>query len=84
MNRFPALILFNLGDTRSFFSLVLNKRFIDAPGELECPLEVEVADDHLARVSRVHHICILELFRKRYPIDLVPIPLRESKFISGY
>ena len=47
MNGISALVLFDLGATRSFVSLVLSKRFVYAPGELDCPLEVEIVDDCL-------------------------------------
>ena len=35
------------------------------------------------RVSRVHRGCVLELFNEQYPVDLVPIPLHESKVVVG-
>lgn len=62
---------------------MLIKRLVDAPGELDCPLEAEIVDDHPVRGSRVHRDCVLELFSKRYPIDLVLIPLCENKVIVG-
>ena len=39
---------------RSFVFLALSKWFFDAPRELDCPLEVEIADDRTVRVLRVH------------------------------
>ena len=48
---------------------------------MDHPLEVDIVDDHLVRVSRVHWGCTLELYREKYPIYLVPIPLRENKVI---
>ena len=83
MNDIFALVIFDLGVTLSSVALALNKRFVDAPVELKYPLEVEIADNRLVRVSRVHRGCVLELFSEHYPIDLVPIPLRESKVIVG-
>ena len=67
----------------SFVSLVLSKRFANAPWELDCPLEVEISDDRSMRLSKVHRSCVMELFSEQYLIDLVPIPLRESKVIVG-
>lgn len=64
-------------------SLTLRKRFDDAPGELDCHVEVKIVDDLPVRVSMVHQVCILEVFSVRYLIDLVPIPLRETKVIVG-
>ena len=83
MNGISALVLFDFGATRSFVSLTLIKRFVDAMGELEYPLEVEIADDHHVRVSRVQWGYILEFFSELYPIDLVPMPLHESVVIVG-
>lgn len=62
MNGISATMLFDSGSTRSFVSLALSKRFSRAPGELDCPLEVEIADDRTVRVARVHKACSLQLF----------------------
>ncbi|XP_023748885.1 uncharacterized protein LOC111897157 [Lactuca sativa] len=78
-----VLVLFDSRDTRSFVSLVLSKRFVITPEEVDCPLEVEIIDNHLVRVSRVHQGCVLELFSDRHPVDLVYIPLCESKVNVG-
>lgn len=67
--------------TRSFLSLALNKRFDDAPGELEFPLEVKIVGDHPMSELRFHRGCVLELFLERFPIDLVHIPMHESRVI---
>lgn len=40
-------------------SFALNNKFDDAPGELECPLEVMIVDDHPMRVSRVNQYVLL-------------------------
>ena len=81
MNGISTLVLFDLRATRPFESLDHSKRFVDAPGELDCRLEVDTADDCPVRVSRVHQGCVLELFSERNPINLVVIPLDESKVI---
>ncbi|XP_052624820.1 uncharacterized protein LOC128132335 [Lactuca sativa] len=83
VNDIPAMVLFDSGATRSFVSLVLSKRFSRAPGELDCPLEVEIADDRTVRVARVHRGCSLQLFDEQFSVDLVPIPLRGNKVIVG-
>ena len=62
MKGISTLVLFDLGATQSFLSLVLSKRFVDPLGELDCPLEVEIADDRLMWLSRAHRGCVLELF----------------------
>ena len=76
MNDILAMVLFDSGATRSFVSLALSKRFSRAPGELDCPLDVEIADDRTSRVARVHRGCTLWLFDEPFSVDLVPIPLR--------
>ena len=67
----------------TFVFLPLSKRFDDISGELDYPLKVEIADDRPMRVSRVHWGCTLELFSKQCLIDLIHIPLRESKVVMG-
>ena len=83
VNGISAMVLFDSGATRSFVSLALSKRFSRAPGELDCPLEVEIADDRTVRVDRVHRGCSLQLFDEQFSVDLVPIPLRGNKVIVG-
>ncbi|KAL7608806.1 hypothetical protein Lser_V15G12358 [Lactuca serriola] len=83
VNGISALIMFNTGATRSFVSLALRKRFVGAPGELDCPLDVKITDDRIVRVARVHRGCTLRLFDEQFFVDLVPIPLRGNKIIVG-
>ena len=78
-----ALILFDSGEILSFVSLTLSKMFVGAPGELNCPLEVEIRDDRSVRASRVRRDCVLDMFTERYSVDLVPIPLHKKNFIVG-
>ena len=54
VNCISALVLFDPGATRSFVSLALNKQFVGAPGELDCPLDVQIAEDRTINVARVH------------------------------
>ena len=83
MNGIPVQVLFDSGATRSFVSLALSKRFIESSGMLDCPLEVEIADDRSVQASAVFMDCVLRLFVERYLVDLVPIPLRGNKVIIG-
>lgn len=83
MKGIPVQVLFDSGATRSFVSLALSKRFIESSGMLDCPLEVEIADDRSVRASAVFRGCVLMLFEERYLVDLVPIPLRGNKVIIG-
>ena len=43
-------------------SLALSKRFVGAPGELDCPIDVMIADDRSVRVARVHRGFTLQIF----------------------
>ena len=83
MNDVPSLVPFDFGATRSFISFVLCKRYDEAFGDLNYLLEVEITDDHLVQVSRVHQGCVVELFSEWYPIDLVSNPLHVSRVIVG-
>ena len=83
MNGIPVQVLFDSGATRSFVSLALSKKFPESSGMLDCPLEVEIADDRSVRASSVFRDCVLRLFEERYLVDLVPIPLHGNKVIIG-
>lgn len=72
---FPTLVLFYSGSNRSFVSLALIKKFSNALGTMEYPLEMEVVDDSSGIASRFHQGCVLNTFSERYSIDLVLIPL---------
>ncbi|XP_023733990.1 uncharacterized protein LOC111881832 [Lactuca sativa] len=66
-------VLFDSGATRSFVSLALSKKFRDAPGMLDSPLEVDIADDHTVGVARVYWDHVLNVFWERFRVDLVQI-----------
>ena len=51
VNGMSAHVLFDSGATRSLVSLALSKRFRGAPGTLDSPLEVEIADNHTISVA---------------------------------
>ncbi|KAL7590500.1 hypothetical protein Lser_V15G37230 [Lactuca serriola] len=74
---------FDSGATRSFMSLALSKKFRDAPGTLDSPLEVEIADDRTVSVARVYRDCVLNVFGERFRVDSVSILLRGLKVIVG-
>ena len=83
MNGIPVQVLFDSGATRSFVSLALNKRFPESLGMLDCPLEVEIADDRSVQASDVFRDCVLRLFKENYLVDLVLIPLCRNKVSSS-
>ena len=68
-------MLFDSGATQSFVSLVLSKKFCDAPSTLDYLLEVETVYEHSVSALRVYHRCVLNPFSERYFIDLVSIPI---------
>ena len=70
VNGMVAHVLFNLGATRSFVSLALSKKFRDAPGTLDSPLEVEIANDRAMSPARMYQDCVLNVLGERFLIDL--------------
>ena len=68
-NIISAMVLFDSGATPSFVSLALSKRFSKATGELDCPLDVEIAYHRTVRVARVHIGCMLRLFDEQFSVD---------------
>ena len=83
VNGISALVFFDSGATRYFVSRALSKQFVGASGELDCPLDAEIADDRTVRVARVYRGCTLQLFDEQFSMDFVPIPLRGNKVIVG-
>ena len=83
VNGMSAHVHFDSGATRSFVSLALSKKFRDAPGTLDSPLEVEIADDRIVSVTRVYRDCFLNVFGERFRVDSVLILLRGLKVIVG-
>lgn len=70
-----AHVIFDSGGTRSSVSLVLNKKFRDAPETLDSLLEVEIANNCTASAARVYQGCVLNMSGERFQVDLIPIPL---------
>lgn len=64
-------------------SLALSKKFAESTSMLDCPLEVEIADDRLVWRSEVYRDCVLRMCGKHYLVDLDPIPLHRNKVIIG-
>ena len=75
VNGMSTHVLFDSDATRSFVSLALIKKFWDAPGTLDSPLEVEIADDRTMSVARVYRDCVLNVLEERFRVNLVLIPL---------
>ena len=77
----PALVLFDSGASRSFVSFMFSKNFNRILGQLDSPLEVEIAADEILNVTRVYKSCEIEVSGVRFPIDLIPIAIREITVI---
>ena len=52
-------------------------------GELECLLQVSIANDHMVATSSVFRDSTLEIFGVSYLIDLIPIPIGDVCVIVG-
>lgn len=81
VNGMTTHVLFDLGATRSFVSLVPINQFIYAPGDLYYSLDMEIADYHTMNAPSIHRGCILELFCKKHLIISIPIPLQGTNII---
>ncbi|KAI3690328.1 hypothetical protein L2E82_48308 [Cichorium intybus] len=83
VNSKPTFVLFDSGASNSFVSAVLGKSFGVALGTLHRPLEVEIADDKTVQATSVYQRCEVVIQGIKFPIDLIPIPLSDSRVIIG-
>ena len=83
VNGLYAHVLFDTEATRPFVSLVLRKKFQDAPRTLNLLLEVEIMEDCTMSALRVFRGCVMNMFSERFSIYVVSILLRGSKVIIG-
>ena len=81
MNSLPALVLFESGSSWSFVSWSFSREFVLPMGDLECPLQVSIANEHGDSDSSIYQGCILEIFRVSFPIDLILIPMGDVSVI---
>ncbi|KAK1413191.1 hypothetical protein QVD17_34962 [Tagetes erecta] len=83
INSLPAYVLFDSGASRSFVSLnfACHKSFVRS--KLVNALEVEIASDKIFFVSEVCQNCKIIIQEEEYPIDLIPITLREFEVVIG-
>ncbi|KAK1423394.1 hypothetical protein QVD17_18696 [Tagetes erecta] len=83
VNSLPAYVLFDSGASRSFVSLnfACHKSFVRS--KLVNALEVEIASDNSFFVSEVCQNCKIIIQEEEYPIDLIPITLREFDVVIG-
>ncbi|KAI3505957.1 hypothetical protein L1887_28299 [Cichorium endivia] len=83
VNSTPTFVLFDSGASHSFVSAVLGKGFGIALGTLHRPLEVEIADDRTVQATSVYRGSEVVIQGIKFPIDLIPIPLSDSRVIIG-
>ncbi|KAJ9561310.1 hypothetical protein OSB04_006470 [Centaurea solstitialis] len=83
VNSKPALVLFDMGASKSFVSTSFCKSFSIVKGRLDEPLEVEIADDKSVIVRDVYRGNVIELGGVRFRVDLIPIPMREINVVLG-
>jgi len=83
VNSLPTLVLFDTGATKSFVSLSFCKIFSLVKGRLNEPLEVEIVGKESRLVREVYRGNVLEIEGVRFPIDLIPIIMKEINVIVG-
>ncbi|KAJ9560729.1 hypothetical protein OSB04_005889 [Centaurea solstitialis] len=83
VNSVPALVLFDLGASKSFVSLSFCKSFMNVKGRLDKPLEVEIAAEDFRLCRDVYRINVIEIGGVKFNIDLIPIPMREINVVAG-
>ncbi|XP_052625909.1 uncharacterized protein LOC111918842 [Lactuca sativa] len=79
----PAVVMFDSGATHSFVSRTFINRLGCSIGILARPMVVEVADYRTIYVTNVYRGCTLEFSGVEFPIDLIPIAMRELYVIIG-
>lgn len=83
VNSLPTLVLFDLGASRSFVSQSFPRSFNMPLQKLECLLRVSITKKQKVFLSSIFHDYIFEIFGVPYPIDLIPIPIRDVCVIMG-
>ncbi|KAI3691540.1 hypothetical protein L2E82_49905 [Cichorium intybus] len=83
VNSTPTFVLFDSGASHSFVSAVLGKGFGIVLGTLHRLLEVEILDDKTMQAISVYRGSEVVIQGIKFPIDLIPIPLSDSRVIIG-
>ncbi|PWA53334.1 reverse transcriptase domain-containing protein [Artemisia annua] len=83
VNLLPARVLFDSDVDRSFVSERFSQRFSIPISQLKPPLDVEVANNKVIRLTDVFHSCEIEIYNEKYPTDLIPIPMGELDVVIG-
>ncbi|KAJ9539061.1 hypothetical protein OSB04_031794 [Centaurea solstitialis] len=83
VNSKPALVLFDMGASKSFFSTSFCKTFSIVKGRLDEPLDVEIIDEKRVIVRDVYRGNEIKLGAVKFCVDLIPIPMREINVVLG-
>ena len=83
VNSMSALVMFDSGVTHSFVSRAFIPQLRREAKPLPCPLAVEVADNRIVIVNDIIRGCTLKISEVDFPIDLIPIAMRELCVIVG-
>lgn len=83
MSSVLALVLFDLGASRSFVSLAFSQHISISREALSRPLRVSIADEMAVYATEVIRGCVLEIFGVEFLIDLVPIAMGDVCVIVG-
>ena len=73
VNSIHALLMFDLGASRSFVSSSFCCDFSIRREALCRPLRISIPDEHPVFATNVYRGCVLEIFGVGYLIDLIPI-----------
>src|SRR6187200_64152 len=79
----PVAVMFDSGAAHSFVSCTFINRLGRGIGKLARPMVIEVADNRIIYVTAVYRGCTLEFSGVEFPIDLIPIAMRELCVIVG-
>ena len=79
----PDVVMFDSGATHSFVSHTFINRLGRSIGKLAHPMVVDVVDNRTIYVTDVYRGCTLEFSGVEFPIDLIPIAMRELCVIVG-
>ncbi|KAI3700658.1 hypothetical protein L2E82_45295 [Cichorium intybus] len=83
VNNVPGIVLFDSGATHSFVSIEFSERLGRKVESLDQPHVVEIVDDRTVTVTRIYRGCTLELNGVSFPIDLIPIAMRQLCVVVG-
>ena len=79
----PALVLFDSEASHSFVSPMFSKNIDRILRKLDLHLDVEITDNKILNVASVFRSCKIEISGVKFPIDLIPIVMKEINVIVG-